>query len=92
MYLSSLQHSDQKRRKKMEIDEEQKEQVVVKLGVLCHLLESAAQVMQDITNICHGSLSSPAPSKEDIEKLIAEHADQGMEMIAQFLDEIKDVE
>ncbi len=72
----------------MELEEEQKEQVVVKLGILCHLLESAGQIMQEITNICHGSLSSPAPSKEDIEKLIAEHADQGMEMIAQFLDDM----
>jgi len=65
----------------MELEEEQKEQVVVKLGILCHLLESAGQIMQEITNICHGS-------QEEIEKLIAEHADQGMEMIAQFLDDM----
>ncbi len=65
----------------MELNEQQKEEVVIKLGVLCHLLESAAQVMQDITNIYHGS-------QEEIEKLIAEHADQGMEMITKFLDDM----
>ena len=74
----------------MELDEQQKEQVVGKLGVLCHLLESAGQIMQEIRDICYGSLNSPAPSKEDIEKLIAEHADQGMEMIAQFLDDMNE--
>ena len=73
----------------MELNEQQKEEVVIKLGVLCHLLESAAQVMQDITKIYHSSDFSGVPA-DDIEKLIAEHAEEGMNMITNFLDTIAD--
>tara|TARA_B100001996_G_scaffold151085_1_gene114991 strand:+ start:2887 stop:3102 length:216 start_codon:yes stop_codon:yes gene_type:complete len=65
----------------MELNEQQKEEVVIKLGVLCHLLESAAQVMQEITKIASGA------KQEEIEKLIADHTAEGIEMISKFLDE-----
>ncbi len=75
----------------MELNEQQKEEVVIKLGVLCHLLQSASQVMQDITKICQASQLGLV-EEADIERLIAEHADKGMEMINKFLEEMKDVE
>ena len=65
----------------MELSDREKEDIVIQLGVLCHLLESAAQVMQEITKIASGV------KQEEIEKLIADHTAEGMEMISKFLDE-----
>ena len=84
--MNSLQHSEQKRKKKMELNEQQKEEIVLKLGILSHLLKSAAQIMQDIVAIAENV------KEEEIEKLITEHADKGMEMINKFLEEMKDIE
>ena len=65
----------------MELSDREKEDIVIKLGVLCHLLESAAQVIQEITKIASGA------KQEEIETLIADHTAEGMEMISKFLDE-----
>ena len=65
----------------MELSKEQKEEIIVRLGVLGHLLKSAAQVMKEIV-----AVAEEAKEKE-IEKLISEHINDGMEMISKFLDE-----
>ncbi len=68
----------------MELSKEQKEEIIVRLGVLGHLLKSAAQVMKEIV-----AVAEEAKEKE-IEKLISEHINDGMEMISKFLDEVSE--
>tara|TARA_B100001250_G_scaffold118946_1_gene100962 strand:+ start:11198 stop:11404 length:207 start_codon:yes stop_codon:yes gene_type:complete len=65
----------------MELTTEQKEEIIVKLGILSHLLESAAQTMKDIVSIAEGA------KEKEIEELIANHTAEGLEMISKFLDE-----
>tara|TARA_B100000519_G_C14086344_1_gene364125 strand:+ start:543 stop:752 length:210 start_codon:yes stop_codon:yes gene_type:complete len=66
----------------MNLYESPEQEIITKLGILCHLLDSASQVMAELGKLVEGH------DQDEINRMIEEHSEKGMNMIAEFLDEV----
>ncbi len=69
----------------MSLYNSEEQEIITKLGILCHLLDSASQVMAELGKLVEGH------DTEEINRMIEEHSEKGMKMIADFLDEVNEM-
>ena len=60
------------------------ELILTKLAIICHLLDSASQVMKELAELCEES------DVGTIDKLIEQQSAEGLEMFAKFLNDLND--
>ncbi len=66
----------------MSLYNSKEQEIITKLGILCHLLDSASQVMAELGKLVEGY------DQDEINRLITEHSEKGIQMIAEFLNEV----